>query len=250
MLNAADLALFGGIRRVLTDLKLDASLLRMRLALKAGFDASQPRVPGGNSDGGQWSDGGGGTPSAGTVRLAQAAPPVRRPPGLRDRIAGRWTNATFRQQAELDATRLEMEAAVRRVLTRDPRWRPPQSAYETIEGEISANRAITEAATREVNRLMGMGIGPGPYAVEGHPVTPGRRLNAADTVINNLNFSKYGCHTCGTFDPGTPSGNAVRDHQRPTSLNSRGNSQMILPQCRNCSVRQGGHLSHYTRRQK
>jgi hypothetical protein len=34
-------------------------LLRLEQSCKAGFDPSQPRVPAGNSDGGQWTDTGG-----------------------------------------------------------------------------------------------------------------------------------------------------------------------------------------------
>lgn len=54
------------------DLDLDIKLLRLRL--KAGFDPSQPRVPAGDPDGGQWTDSGGG---AGRARTG------RNPTGLR-----------------------------------------------------------------------------------------------------------------------------------------------------------------------
>jgi hypothetical protein len=84
---------------------------------------------------------------AGPQALAQAAPPFPRPAGLRARIAGRWTNATFRQQAELDAARIEMEAAIRRVHERDPRWRPPAQMYETVTGEITAIARLHEQQT-------------------------------------------------------------------------------------------------------
>lgn len=40
-------------------LDLDVKILRLRL--KAGFNPSQPRVPRGSTDGGQWTDGGGGS---------------------------------------------------------------------------------------------------------------------------------------------------------------------------------------------
>jgi hypothetical protein len=44
------------------------------LEAKAGYDPNQPRVPEGNEDGGQWTDGGGGggSRSSGRVRVAQA----------------------------------------------------------------------------------------------------------------------------------------------------------------------------------
>lgn len=180
-LTDADLGTARRLQSALAGLKAETCLLRMRLALKAGFDPSQPRVPAGTPDGGQWTDGGaGGSTSAalarlrsiissGSVYLAQAAPPFPRPAGLRNRIAGQWTNATYRQQAELDATRIDMEAAVRRVQERDPRWRPPSSFYETIDGEIKANRAVIEAANKQYEEFLDYGIGPGRFAVEWIP---------------------------------------------------------------------------------
>ncbi|MBB6356117.1 hypothetical protein ACFFTN_23170 [Aminobacter aganoensis] len=39
---------------------LDVDIKLLRLRLKAGFNPSQPRVPAGDPDGGQWTDGGGG----------------------------------------------------------------------------------------------------------------------------------------------------------------------------------------------
>jgi hypothetical protein len=43
-------------------LRLQARLLKLQFVVKAGFDSNQPRVPGGNADGGQWTDNGGGQP--------------------------------------------------------------------------------------------------------------------------------------------------------------------------------------------
>lgn len=39
---------------------VEAKLQALDRAVKANFDPSQPRVPAGNSDGGQWTDGNGG----------------------------------------------------------------------------------------------------------------------------------------------------------------------------------------------
>jgi hypothetical protein len=51
-----------------------------------------------------------------------------------------------------------------------------------------------------------------------------------------------GCHTCGTFNPETPSGNFVPDHQVPNALNFPGRPQRLYPHCLTCSVQQGGSI--------
>ena len=45
-----------GLRHSLADTILDMAMLRLHLALKAGFRSDQPRAPAGNPDGGQWID--------------------------------------------------------------------------------------------------------------------------------------------------------------------------------------------------
>jgi hypothetical protein len=51
-----------------------------------------------------------------------------------------------------------------------------------------------------------------------------------------------GCHTCGTKDPGTKSGDFIPDHQPPSKL-APGQPQRLYPHCRSCSVRQGGQVN-------
>src|SRR5687768_5067706 len=57
-------------------MQLEVALLRLRLALKAGFDPNQPRVPPGRPEGGHWTRVGGGVQGEAPVRLAQG--PTRR----------------------------------------------------------------------------------------------------------------------------------------------------------------------------
>jgi len=45
-----------GAAEAIDDFKVDLALIRLDLALRA-FDPGQPRVPAGNSDGGQWTSG-------------------------------------------------------------------------------------------------------------------------------------------------------------------------------------------------
>lgn len=49
----------------------------------------------------------------------------------------------------------------------------------------------------------------------------------------------YGCHTCGTKNPGTKSGNAIADHQPPQALDD---PKIFLPHCNTCKARQGGQV--------
>lgn len=52
---------------------MDAACLRVRLALKAGFDPNQPRMPAGNPDGGQWTRiGGDGSVAAETIPIGSS----------------------------------------------------------------------------------------------------------------------------------------------------------------------------------
>lgn len=197
---------------------------------------SQPRVPAGHPDGGQWTDGG-----AQIIRV-QARPPGPRG-GAPRRVAGNWRNVTPQQATRLEISHARMQAAVRRVRRLEPNWKPRPSLYETVEGEIAANRAARREAEDRYYELQRMGIGPGPYAVESQPARgPGRNWTANEKHENNRIGRKYGCHTCGTTEPGTSSGDFVRDHQDPTALIRDGRAQRIFPQCVTCSNRQGGKV--------
>jgi hypothetical protein len=86
-------------------------------------------------------------------------------------------------------------------------------------------------------------LAPGPHAGESIPArgperdfTPGEREQ-----INEIGRST-GCHTCGTTDPGTGSGNFVPDHQPPTGVVAPGEAQSLYPHCIDCSRQQGGEV--------
>jgi hypothetical protein len=186
---------------------------RVRTALKFNPNwASQPRVPAGNGRiSGQWTDGG-----VQIIRV-QARPRGSRS-GAPRRIAGNWRDITPEQATRLEISHAQMQAAVRRVQRLDPRWKPRPSLYETVEGEIAANRAVRREAEDRYYELQGMGIGPGPFAVESQPARgPGRNWTSKEKRENNRIGRKYGCHTCGTKEPGTSSGNlfAITSFQTP-----------------------------------
>lgn len=87
-------------------------------------------------------------------------------------------------------------------------------------------------------------ITPGPFAGESIPARgPGRDFTPGERAEIDRIGSETGCHTCGTTDPGTRSGNFVPDHQPPNVL-SDGGPQELMPQCIGCSRTQGGQLAN------
>ena len=79
----------------------------------------------------------------------------------------------------------------------------------------------------------------GAFAQEGITATGTRVTPTQRQDIQTLG-KRYGCHTCGTMNPG---GTWVGDHQPPTIL-AGGGAQVLYPQCPHCSARQGGLLAH------
>ena len=92
-------------------------------------------------------------------------------------------------------------------------------------------------------RSLSSTLRPGPYAGESIPARgPGRDFTSEErSQINDIG-NATGCHTCGSTDPGTQSGNFVADHQPPSALNPPGNPQRLYPQCLSCSRTQGGEV--------
>lgn len=83
------------LARGIHQLRADTVLLRLHLLLKAGFRPDQPRVPAGNADGGQWTDGGGTVSRVSSRGRAEVAVALvragRTPPWSRQRG---WKSAT------------------------------------------------------------------------------------------------------------------------------------------------------------
>jgi RHS repeat-associated protein len=88
-------------------------------------------------------------------------------------------------------------------------------------------------------------LAPGPFARESIPAHRGPP-NASEQRQTNELMRRNGCHTCGTKDPGTKSGNAIADHQPPQAL---GEPKVFLPHCNHCKARQGGQVLQEMRRQ-
>lgn len=199
-----------------------------RFLLDWRYDPDQPRVPAGSPDGGQWtSDGGSG-------ETGQPREMMRRWPG---RLG------TPAQQARLTAAKARADAAVARVMQRDPAWSPPKSATSTLEGQIAHQEGVACAAEAHHAWLIRWGIGgPGQFGMESFPEPTSRPLNRTERELNDVFGYRHGSNTCGAFSPGTGSGHWIADHQPNTRWNPHRYEQSIFPQCQSCSVRQGGHI--------
>lgn len=100
----------------------------------------QPRVPAGNSDGGQW------TP------VSRTGPGGGRGP-TSVRIGGRTLEATPAQAARYALAEARARDRVARVREIDPRWSPRPSIYETMEGAIRARQAEASEAQTQLAEL-------------------------------------------------------------------------------------------------
>lgn len=225
-------------------------------ALSCKFNPNQPRVPAGNPDGGQWTDGGGGAGGSGGINDPRVISDVDpddwlageqyaqnrsgRGSGRFLSIGGQRYELTPSQAARLEVARAEADAAIARVREVEPSWRPQPSFVETVEGVISTYRLEAAEANRRAGELATMGLLPGPYAGESIPARgPKRNFTAAERREIDRIGAETGCHTCGTKDPGTKRGHFILDHQIPNRLNWRNRAQRLYPQCLTCSSRQG-----------
>ncbi len=244
------------------------------------YNPDQPRVPAGSTHGGEWTSG---DASAASSDLAVAPnertegkpgdiPSLARPvsdPGVMSDVTpdNTWkpgaryaggseeeeaenrtrrgpAEATFRQEARLDAAQVNWRDAMSRVHAIDPSWKPTPGLYETVDGEIADLEAQTREAENRIRQLASYGIGPGPFAGESIPARgPERDFTDQEREQINRIGAKTGCHTCGTDDPETDPGNFVPDHQPPSARNPIGGAQRLYPQCLTCSRRQGGWIT-------
>ncbi len=108
-------------------------------------------------------------------------------------------------------------------------------APAVIAGEVGNAQAATEGAST---------LRPGPNAAGSIPARGSQRnfTTAERETVNEIGRVS-GCHTCGTKNPGTKSGNFVLDHQPATGVNVTRSPQRLFPQCLTCSRRQGGDVT-------
>jgi hypothetical protein len=151
------------MRYEMAAMQFRVALLRLRLALKAGFDPNQPRVPAGRSEGGQWTRVGGGVEDEAPVRVAQG--PTRR----------RYTVNLLEEEARgghaiRDHVR-KTDAELIAVLEKDWRrvrvgglevihFRPAQGSFLSLEG---ANDFVNQVLTANPEKVDLVASGGEPY---------------------------------------------------------------------------------------
>ncbi len=113
----------------------------------------------------------------------------------------------------------------------------------SLLGGDDAPTVLSSKAEPEVSILV-----PGPFAGESIPATS-PSATAAEKQLVTQTGQTSGCHTCGTDDPGTKSGQYVSDHQPPTKLNPEDKPQQLYPHCLSCSRKQGGYVRQALRDQ-
>jgi hypothetical protein len=164
--------------------------------LLAKYDPNQPRVPGGNPDGGQWTSGGGNAGSAlnDSRVLSDANPEDEWDPNAqyanlrRGNLVYRLPNGKFvivppAQAARLQAAQNQADTLTREVRERDPNWRPETIVTSmTVEGEITRYESRAEQARNRLEEIrLGIGgnYGP-PINPTGFRVEPWQPLRSTD----------------------------------------------------------------------
>jgi len=110
-------------------------------------------------------------------------------------------------------------------------------ASEIMASSSSSNSKIPAAEEGAYTK-------PGPFA---NGSIPARSTSSVLRVgerseLNQIGY-EFGCHSCGTFNPGTISGNFVGDHQPISSLNFIDAPQQLYPHCLHCSSMQGAEAA-------
>jgi hypothetical protein len=192
---------------------------------RSHYDPNQPRVPAGHSDGGQWTDAGGGSSGRNDPRVisdtdAEGFQPgarlaqVRRSGPYYVTISGRLLEPTPAQVARIQVEQSLANAAIARVREYEINWRPRPSAYETVSGLIETIRQERNEAEVHLRALARNGIGVGPFAGESIPARgTGCSLRVGERQDLKRFFSETGCSTCGTYEAGTRSQSPIADHQ-------------------------------------
>ena len=121
---------------------------------------------------------------------------------------------------------------------------PPPPTVPTQNQQHGTPASTSQQGTVDNGPMNSKTLEPGPHAGEGVPARgPGRDFTQDERDKVNQQGRDTGCHTCGTTDPGTKSGNFVPDHQPPSALNPANADQRLYPQCIGCSRTQGGEVN-------
>lgn len=154
--------------------RLKLALRRHEYALKNGFNSDQPRVPRGNSDGGQW------TIVAGSGSRSSN----------RSRYGINFPGSTYGQQVRLDLEIARTENALSQIRQYDLTWKPMAeslTAPGSIEGAIRDAEARAQQAESRLNQLragIGGNLGPPLEIPAAQSPLPVSRTFDGDAWIN------------------------------------------------------------------
>ncbi|HJR75240.1 MAG TPA: hypothetical protein VJ806_16570 [Luteimonas sp.] len=129
----------------------------------------------------------------------------------------------------------------------------PATANAVANGimEAGAGEALGGASLAATAGAAASTLKPGPFAAESISArSAAQTFNSGERAAVNKIGQTTGCHTCGTTNPGTKSGNFVPDHQPVSSLNAIGAPQKLYPQCLTCSRQQGLEAARELRRKE
>jgi RHS repeat-associated protein len=123
---------------------------------------------------------------------------------------------------------------------------PDKSTIQKVGETVEATMAVFipgEKPTSKPNTLK-----VGPHAKESIPArsTDKTFTKAERDKINEIGTTS-GCHTCGSKDPKTTSGNFIPDHQPSSARVPAGTPQQLYPHCLTCSRLQGGQVTALNR---
>ena len=200
----------------------------VQLAIKAGFNPGQPRVPAGNRDGGQWTSSGG-SAGGGLVHLVSS-----RRQAVQVRVGRSYQPATPAQSMRLANASAWARNARDRVREIEPNWKPRPSLMETVEGPIRALEAAAREADARYHDLtrsdprFGIGGNQGPalgeppagpsrpapsrvietyrYVTGMPPVPPGRHAPSASGTVAYINLDGTPIIGVNSGAPGYTSG--------------------------------------------
>jgi hypothetical protein len=181
------------IRCELASIAVELAMLRLRVLLRRAFDPDQPRVPAGNPDGGQWTDGLGGSGGLGSshedshvgdatgTRIAENDEPKDDPIILQDEegTAGGIGHArrrhVGRSQMDLLQEVIDQYLRVGTGTSRATAWEPrvgsfdsDETANDLVNQVIKANKAavsdVAEGRIKEITLMKRFGFVTGKEA--------------------------------------------------------------------------------------
>jgi hypothetical protein len=215
------------------------------------YNPDEPRISAGQHGGGEWTrmdDSGREIASDEASELRADAQYAQGPP--RGRGVGLRPIPSQLESFRLDLANIREQLATAQIRQRDQLWTvTPSVTAPTIEGRIAEAEGRAREAEDYLRELIRYGIGPGRFACVSIPARGSARdATPGERYLNDRNGYTFGCHTCGTRDPGTGTGSFVLDHQIPIRMNLSDLAQRLFPQCIACSRAQGLWITRWLRR--